>query len=128
MKVTSAAMVALLNCAAIAQLGTPWEQRWHPTAPGPDEGKAICADKFGNYFVAGSTSNEGTTEDILVVSYDAAGNFRWRQRYDNPGFTDKGVAIQCDDNGDVIVAGESDSATGIDFVVLKWEIEQGSCP
>ncbi|MBL1149382.1 MAG: hypothetical protein HND42_04120 [Armatimonadetes bacterium] len=83
--------IATVLCAgAFAQPGTPWERRWHPTASGPDEGMAACSDKFGNFYVVGTTSNTSSSEDVVVLSYDIAGNFRWQQHYDNPGFAATG--------------------------------------
>lgn len=119
--------IATVLCAgAFAQPGTPWERRWHPTASGPDEGMAVCSDKFGNFYVVGTTSNYSDTEDIVVLSYDVNGNLRWNQHYETP-LLDKGAAIACDDNGDVIVAGTSQSSTtGYDFVIWKLAGDTGT--
>jgi hypothetical protein len=53
MKHLSVGIAALAFGAANAQLNLPWAQRWHPTAAGDDFGRAICSDKFGNFFVEG---------------------------------------------------------------------------
>lgn len=103
---------------------------WSKTKDGvgskDDEILAMTIDGSGNVYVTGYSKGSTTNDDIVTVKYDASGNEVWVATYDNTTSNDddQGNSIALDAQGNVIVAGQTDtdpSATSNDdYVVIKY--------
>ncbi len=75
----------------------------------------------GNIYAAGFSL--GNASDILVVSVDASGNFRWDYTYNGPGNSaDSAYAIIYGADNNLYIAGTSyDNTTDVDFTVVSLD-------
>lgn len=95
---------------------------------GSDDLYSICSDNNGNIFVAGSTNsktgiatpgsyqpvhgNVNNVRDAFVAKFNAAGNRIWGTYYGGAG-ADYLYGIRAGANGNIFVAGETNSLNGI---------------
>lgn len=79
-------------------------------------GGKCLVDAQGNVYVA--CISEGTSYDVVLLSYTSQGAFRWAARYDGPtGEDDFARALGFDGHGGVVVAGSSRDDQ--EFLVLR---------
>lgn len=93
--------------------------------PGDDQPRGIAVDSRGDVFVTGYQSgmdaNSGT--DAATIAYSAAGAWLWSGFYTGPAGYAQANAVAVDGNGNVFVAGSSQTTTNIsstDFVTIKY--------
>ena len=98
------------------------EKRWGLVAkngvPGETQGNAVAAAPAGGAYVAGASTGAGADPNLVVVRFDATGNFVW-QRVGGPGFgSSQDVAVGPDGNVHVTgnVLAEGDESGGNAFV------------
>lgn len=97
-----------------------WKYRYNSSANQPSWAKAIVYGLDGNLYAAGRAF-EGTSDDITVISLDQNGVERWVYQYNGPtAGCDRAHSITCGLDGNIYVAGESDSS-GSDFVVISLD-------
>ncbi|WP_456423579.1 protein kinase domain-containing protein, partial [Thermococcus sp.] len=85
--------------------------KWQKTYGGKsiDEANAVAIADNGDIIIAGNTFSFGTViEDIWVLRLDSEGNVKWAKTYGGES-TDHAHAVAIADNGDIIVAGDTDS-------------------
>ncbi|WP_010476896.1 protein kinase domain-containing protein [Thermococcus zilligii] len=88
-----------------------------------DEASAVALADNGDIIVAGHTSSFGAGyEDVWVLRLDKNGNIKWQKTYGGIS-SDRASAVALADNGDIIVAGytESFGASGHYFWVLRLD-------
>ncbi len=110
----------LLNL-VVACFDSMGEARWSRAYSDPGGERAwswrIREDPSANVFVAG-TIGEGTGKDLLILSYDPDGVFRWATRVEGPsGDRDVATALVVDHASRAFVAGYMWSATSYDTVL-----------
>jgi len=102
-----------------------WIKKYHgPASSGySDTGWGIAIDKNGNVYVAASSRDSVTLDDIAVLKYDANGNELWVARYNGPGNDyDWPFDIAVDENCNVYVTGRSVGVgSGFDYITLKYD-------
>ena len=101
-----------------------WLKRY--TAAGTGHFTDVAFDRSGNVYVA-ATVKYGTSKDIVVLKYSAAGALRWATPLYDSGFNgaDKAVKLAVDGKGGVVVLGESDRTGLTGIVVLKCKQKNG---
>ncbi len=79
-------------------------------------------DTQGNLIVTSNTLNSQGNTDIITTKYSPSGNILWQQSHNgNANGADYGVAVECDVNDNVYVAGAITGLYGyIHFGVLKY--------
>ncbi len=97
-----------------------WLQRY--TAAGDGWAADVAFDRRGNVYVA-ATVWFGTSRDIVVLKYSAAGDLLWvTPPYDGGEKDyDGAVKLAVDAKGDVVVLGQSMHAVRGSMVVLKYK-------
>jgi hypothetical protein len=78
-------------------------------------------DAFKNVFIVGLTQNSNLTTDLLVVKYDELGNELWRRTRSSETGNAKATAAKVNPDGSIIVTGEVQNGTQIDFITLKYD-------
>lgn len=95
-----------------------WIQAFDPSGNETEIDNYLAVDADGNAYLTGTverTSDEGTSDDIFILKYDADGHQVWEQYYEE-STNDESHAIAVDDSGGVYVTGEA----GSDLLVLKY--------
>lgn len=85
-----------------------------------DQAVAVAVDGEGNTYVTGQSFN-GSNWDYMTVKYDAAGAQQWATPFNgavNSHDTPSAIAVGA--GGDVYVTGQSVSATGYDYLTVKY--------
>ena len=113
-------------------LGTEnWVTRFDGRAGYDDLARALAVDADENIYVVGyQFVTEFTDADFAVVSYDNAGDERWRTAYDGPQVDslDEATDIVIGTDGRIFVTGFSQGlGTGYDFTTLELDA-QGNRP
>jgi uncharacterized delta-60 repeat protein len=89
-----------------------------------DQANAICIDNQGNVIVAGESDRDPSSvinDDFLVVKYSPTGTLLWAQRYNHIGnATDRAVAVACDSQNNVVVAGRANNGGDDDYAVIQY--------
>lgn len=102
-----------------------WNQRFDGGFE-DDHPIALALDPSGNIFVAGNSKRALDDDDCLLVKYQSNGNPEWSRYYNGSGTgNDRIRDISCDNNGNIIVVGETDSdasteVKNYDVLVLKY--------
>ncbi|ACS33471.1 PEGA domain-containing protein [Thermococcus gammatolerans] len=99
--------------------------KWQKTYGGGsnDVANAVAVAENGDVIVAGYTESFGADwKDVWVLRLDGQGNVKWQKTYGG-SYWEKAFAVAVADNGDVIVAGYTDSfgAGYYDFWVLRLD-------
>lgn len=95
------------------QYNSDGDRQWYAATSSNTFGDAVlCTDNEGSIYVAGTMEN--ITEDFVTIKYNDEGDTQWVEYYDNGG-SENAEAIVVDNNGNVIVAGNS-SSTGYNTV------------
>ncbi len=84
---------------------------------------ASVLDPLGHLIVVGNTLNGPDDPDMLVTKYDRDGNVVWQHTYGgSAGAQDYGVAVSCDQLGNVFVAGVVTTTAGfLDIALLRYQ-------
>lgn len=81
---------------------------------------AVVNRNTGDTYITGSYAT-AQGQDILTVKFNSVGIFQWARTYNGPvGGNDEGRAIALDGSGNILVAGVARTATGDDYVVIKY--------
>lgn len=83
--------------------------------------KALARDQWGNLYIAGDNSSDGT-QDIVLLKLDADLNFAWATTYDYQGEYESVNGLTTDANGNIFLTGSSkvnDNFT--DLLVLMYD-------
>jgi hypothetical protein len=108
------------NSAGIQQ----WTASFNDNYDEDDEANALALDNSGNIYVAGYTYN-GDNLDYKTIKYDPNGNVKWEIEFNSLyNDDDKATNISVDNNGDIIVAGQSYIGTDYKFVTVKYIEEE----
>ena len=86
---------------------------WQRTFGGTDEdiGNGIAVDGAGNVYITGYTASSGVGfVDVFIVKYNSSGGVVWQRTLGAENY-DEGVDIAVDGDGNVYVAGYSNSYT-----------------
>lgn len=97
---------------------------------GADMAQAVAVQPDGKILVAGSTATSGTDQDFVLVRYRPDGSLD--DSFGTGGkvvtslgtSTDRILAIAVQEDGRIVVAGDSDrgsSATGVDFALARYQ-------
>lgn len=94
-----------------------------------EHGASVACDADGNVYVAGGTVGDGS--DVMVLSFDPAGAFRWKTTWDGPAWgpysQDVAKEILVDPSGCPIVMVNGIMGGNLpDFVVLKYAPADGA--
>jgi len=98
--------------------------KWQKTygGKGYDVARSVAIAENGDIIVVGGTESFGAGKaDVWVLRLDENGNVKWQKTYGGSSY-DWGHAVAITDNGDVIVAGSTDSfGTHEDVLVLRLD-------
>lgn len=83
---------------------------------------AITTDNLGNAYVVGSSFDNGTLYDFIIIKYATNGDTLWTARYNSPYHdNDEAVAVAVDASKNVYVTGRSYSYNkGDDIITIKF--------
>ncbi|MBX7243697.1 MAG: S8 family serine peptidase [Bacteroidia bacterium] len=96
---------------------------WNQTTGLPDtvNWSASELDGYNHLIVVGNTSSGVGNTDILISQYHKNGTLIWQDTYDFDGYRDYGVAVTCDNSGNIYVAGVVSDSLGLtDMMILKY--------
>ena len=103
-----------------AELQPTWESRWFGTTISPDQGHQVLANGDGTISVIGEAYDFSTSEDVLVLRFDSAGNELWARRVDGPdGAAQTAGSAVVDDSGAVWVPYLDNSIAGARVRVMR---------
>jgi uncharacterized delta-60 repeat protein len=102
-----------------------WAQRYNGPGNGYDAPYGIGLDSFGNVYVTGTSTGDGTGFDYTTIKYDNDGQQQWAKSYNGSGNGyDAGQALAVDDSGNVYVTGVSTAQNGLgDCVTIKYDTD-----
>ncbi|HAY35037.1 MAG TPA: SBBP repeat-containing protein [Ignavibacteria bacterium] len=100
-----------------------FETRYDGQGSGPDESVAFDTDASGNLYVTGLSFQTFSELDYAVIKYNPSGVPLWVSRYDSEGFNDIPSGIEADDAGNTYIAGSSESNSGFDISVIKYNTD-----
>lgn len=103
-----------------------WSRTYNDTLNKDDEASAMAMDATGNIYITGSCSTESDSTDFFTMKYDASGNLLWTIQSDGSAhLDDKANNITIDNNGDIIVTGESRTSSGsFEYMTIKYVEKQ----
>lgn len=79
-----------------------WNHRYNGSADSWDAPFAICADRFGNVFVAGMTYLTGEADSRnIVIKYNSAGGVEWQKTHTSAGNSIYPRSITVDTSGNI---------------------------
>lgn len=97
------------NSAGVLQ----WVSRYNGPGNSYDASYNIAVDSFGNVYVTGLSTGNGTGTDYTTIKYNSSGDSSWVKRYNGPGNSiDNSYRIAVSDSGNVYVTGYSRSGSG----------------
>jgi uncharacterized delta-60 repeat protein len=102
---------------------TLWTRRYNGPANNQDGAYGCAVDSLNNIYVVGF-SNNGTTDDYLIIKYNPDGDALWTRRYDGPD-SDYDYAESCavDGLGNLYVTGESSNGVNWDCLTIKYNTD-----
>lgn len=102
-----------------------WQRTYGGNAEAQDYGVAVATDNSGNCYVAGTVTNSGSSLDIAVLKYNAAGDLLWHTEWDGPSnLFDAPSSVVLDPVGNIYVAGTTyGSPTNPNYALLKLDPE-----
>ena len=104
-----------------------WVQRYDGPGSGNDIPAAVALDSSGNTYITGYSLGNGTGLDYATIKYDANGAQAWIERFNGAGNGDdsaSSLALDADENVYVTGGSYSGSATGTDYVTIKYSQSQ----
>ncbi len=98
-----------------------WQRTYGGNAEVQDYGVAVATDNSGNCYVAATVTNTGSSLDIAVLKYNAAGDLIWHTEWNGPSnLYDAPSSVALDPLGNVYVAGTTyGSPTNPNYALLK---------
>ncbi len=93
-----------------------WEIIWGDNTL-KEAGEALAIDSLGNVYITGNSLD--LNMDVLLVSFDRDGNYRWNTTWGNLG-VDWGSAIAIDSSDNIFVAGQHYNTTDNNAIILKF--------
>jgi hypothetical protein len=102
-----------------------WVARYNGPVSGDDNSNNIAIDNWGNVYVTGWSTGNGTKEDYATIKYDHNGALLWVARYNGPaGGEDKPFAMAIDSWNNIYVCGWSQgNGTDMDYVTVKYDAD-----
>jgi len=86
-----------------------WVNTYNDAQNGNDEGSEMAIDASGNIYVTGYTTTAIDQADFYTIKYNGSGTELWNIHTDGlTHLNDKAMNIAIDNNGDIIVTGETD--------------------
>jgi len=80
----------------------------------------LCLDQAGNLYVAITVSDSVTGQDYYLIKYDSSGNKVWERQNEING-EDRTHIVLCDNSGNVIIGGRSNTTNPQVFYLVKWD-------
>lgn len=111
-----------------AQPAPLWIQQFNSGGTNSDNVVDTKLDKDGNVYIAGYIRNNDTAQTFLTIKYNTNGDFRWSRTYNCLGGWDEPVGLEVDSEGNVYVAGRSDTINSLNnfmscFTLIKYSKE-----
>jgi uncharacterized delta-60 repeat protein len=98
-----------------------WVDRYNGPLNSTDQPTAIALDGQGNVYVTGFSLGSGSLYDCATIKYSPGGERLWVKRYNGPANgSDEARAMAVDGQGNVYVAGWSESRIGYDCITIKY--------
>ena len=120
MRVFYIAFLFLFSNNAISQVTQEWVSRYNGTANFSDFPKKVIADRFGNVYVGGHSTQGNSSQDYTIIKYNSNGVQQWISFYNgNVSGPDYGNSIAIDNSGNVYITGKS-LYSGYDIVTVKY--------
>jgi len=104
-----------------SQVNQEWAARYNGTSDYSDFPKKIIADRFGNIYVGGYSTQNNTSQDYTVIKYNSEGIQQWISFFNgNASGPDYGNSISIDSFGNVYITGRS-LFSGYDIATVKFD-------
>ncbi len=101
-------------------------QRTYDAAGKVDVCQAACLDPEGNLIVTGQSTGAGSSFDIATLKYSPSGQLLWARRYNGPaGSADRGWCLATDEQGNIVVGGNSVGAASFPDLLLLGYSKEG---
>lgn len=100
-----------------------WTRSWDGPAHSGDGAVDLATSRDGRWaYILGQSTNAAGDPDMVVIKRSVStGGLKWARRYNGPARkTDFGVALGLDKAGNVVVAGNSENASDLDWAVVSW--------
>lgn len=100
-----------------------WTRSWDGPAHSGDAATSLATSSDGKWaYIAGQSVNAAGNIDIVLLKRSVdTGALKWVRRYDGPAHRNDGSAsVGVDKAGNVVVAGISENAFDLDWVVASW--------
>ena len=81
MRVFYIAFLFLFSNNAISQVTQEWVSRYNGTANFSDFPKKVIADRFGNVYVGGHSTQGNSSQDYTIIKYNSNGVQQWISFY-----------------------------------------------
>jgi hypothetical protein len=97
-----------------------WVEEFNDDDDGCDKGEALVVDDSGNIIVAATYFN-GSNSDYLTLKYNDDGDLQWKITYNGLyNQNDQAMDICLDDDGDIIVVGQSEVGDEFQYITVKY--------
>jgi hypothetical protein len=97
-----------------------WVRSFNGEGSGADTATAIVADAQGLITITGSSFN-GSNEDYYTQQYDSAGTLLYYKAWNSwDNKNDRPTALTVDPLGNIIVSGQSESHTGLQYATVRY--------
>ncbi|OYU83388.1 MAG: hypothetical protein CFE24_11605 [Flavobacterium sp. BFFFF2] len=107
-----------------------WTANYGFTTDQYEQGNSVVVDSAGNVFVAGQSDPDSTTttsDDYVVLKYNAQGVQQWVQRTNGTGNgIDRPSKVALDPAGNPVVTGRSDNLVNYDYLTVKYNTTNGT--
>jgi hypothetical protein len=108
-----------------AQVKEQWVKRYNGPARGVDAATCMAVDASGNVYAVGQSIGTASSEDYVIIKYDAAGKEVWLRRYNGTGNGyDRPSFAHLDASGNLYVTGGSMGKGGggdMDYATIKYD-------
>ena len=97
-----------------------WTEEFNNDYDGCDKGEALVVDGSGNIYVTATYFN-GSNSDYLTLKYNTNGDLQWKMAYNGLyNQNDEAKDICLDDDGDIIVVGQSFVGDEYHYITVKY--------
>ena len=99
-----------------------WISEYNGTGNSVDDENSLVIDGYGNVYVTGTSTGNGTGYDYATVKYNSAGDTVWVKRYNGlANGEDQVLGMTIDNSGSIYVTGGSfGSGTNTDYATIKY--------
>ena len=99
-----------------------WAQTYNSPLNTDDEAYGIALDNTGNAYVTGYRSTAANQKDFYTIKYNTSGTSQWEIGTDGAmHLNDEATNIVIDNAGAIIVAGQSETASGVfEYLTVKY--------